>query len=49
MAESVKTIIGVETMITAALIGEVRLNPLKSKHVKRHAKESRGNNSRKIS
>lgn len=28
-AESVKTIIGVETMITAALMGEVRLNPLK--------------------
>ena len=29
MAESVNTIIGVETIITAALMGEVRLNPLK--------------------
>ena len=28
-AESVKTIMGVETIITAALMGEVRLNPLK--------------------
>ena len=29
-AESVNTIIGVETIITAALMGEVRLNPLKN-------------------
>ena len=29
IAESAKTIIGVETMITAAEIGDVRLNPLK--------------------
>jgi hypothetical protein len=34
-------------MITAALMRS-QLNPLKSQHVKRHAKESR-NNSRKIS
>ncbi|MNE33104.1 hypothetical protein D3C80_1267510 [compost metagenome] len=29
-AESTSTIIGVETIITAALIGEVRLSPLKN-------------------
>jgi hypothetical protein len=39
---------GVETMITEAEIGDVRLKPLKNKHIKNDTKKS-GNNSWKIS
>jgi uncharacterized membrane protein len=38
MADSTSTIMGVDTIITEAEIGEVRLKPLKSKHVKGNSK-----------